>query len=451
MLVLGIDTSTRYASIALVKNGNLLSEYTWECTQNHSVSVIPALKDLLEKTGVNVNDIKGIGVATGPGTFNGLRVSLSIAKSLAFSLGIPIVGIPTLEALACIYALPGIIVAPIIKSSRDMLAIAFYKTDANSITELKAPFLTTIEGLVKTVKRKTIFCGDLDNNIKELLSNRLGSKAIFPLCQQLPTCSTVIARKAAIMIKAGQVDDVHTLEPFYLKKPHITKPKNKKAKNATSALPSKAVLWDMDGVIVDSASYHLRSWQEAFKPHGITFQEDYFWQTFGMHNHEIVSGLNLGFNDDEIQTVIKTKEEIFRQIISQGIEPLPGAVDLIIALKKRRISMAIASSAPLENIICILNTLGIRQFFRALVGEEDVSRGKPDPEVFLKAAEKVRVKPEKCIVIEDAVAGVSAAKKAHMACVAVTNTNSADSLKEADLVISSLECINTEDLLGLVE
>jgi HAD superfamily hydrolase (TIGR01509 family) len=113
--------------------------------------------------------------------------------------------------------------------------------------------------------------------------------------------------------------------------------------------------------------------------------------------------------------------------------------------------MAIASSAPQDNIRCILKALGIRQYFRVLVGEEDITRGKPDPEVFLTAARKLGVDPGKCLVIEDALQGVSAAKQARMACLAVATSNPAVTLQEADFVVESLACINTDELLGLIK
>jgi tRNA threonylcarbamoyl adenosine modification protein YeaZ len=451
VLVLGIDTSGRYAGLALVKGEHLLAENSWECRQSHSVTLMPALEELLAKTGLRARDLEGIGVATGPGSFNGLRVGMSIAKGLAYSLDIPICAVPTLEAIALRYAVPGMIIAPVIKSGPTLLATAFYKTDNKALIEIKAPFLAKIEDIAKAAKRKTLFCGDVDPGTQEALTSFIGSKAAFPLFREFPVYSTVIALRAADKIHAGETGNVQTLEPFYLKKPHITKPKNKAALTRTSPRPSKAVIWDMDGVIVNSASYHLRSWQEAFRPTGITFEDGYFWKTFGVSNADIVTGLNLSLNQNEIQALIKTKESIFRQMVSQGIEPLPGAIDLIIELKKRKISMAIASSAPLANIKCTLNTLGIRQYFRAVIGEEDVTRGKPDPEVFLKAAEKLGVMPQKCVVVEDALQGIRAAKRAGMACIAVAGTYPAEALKEAELVISSLADIDTEELLGLIK
>ncbi|MDD5605492.1 MAG: tRNA (adenosine(37)-N6)-threonylcarbamoyltransferase complex dimerization subunit type 1 TsaB [Dehalococcoidales bacterium] len=451
MLILGIDTSTRYASLALVEDGRILGEYTWECRHNHSVELIPALENLLVKTGLQIKDIGAIGVAIGPGSFNGLRVGLSVAKGIAFSLNIPIVGISSLEAIAFSQAQPGMLIAPIIKAGQGILSTAFFMLEDNELSCVKEPFLAKIEDVPELLEHKTILCGDIDDNTRQILEGRVGSRIVFPIERSTQAYGTNIAILANARLKASQPDNVHTLEPFYLKKPHITDPKNKSRGSASTHISSKAVIWDLDGVIVDSADYHLHAWQEAAKPLGIVFPADYFWKTFGTSNNSIVAGLNLKLAPDEIKTMISTKESLFRQMITEGIKPLPGAIDLIIGLKKRKISMAIASSAPLDNIRCILNTLGIRQYFRALVGEDDVSQGKPDPEVFLKAAEKLGVSPDKCVVVEDAIQGVKAAKKARMACLAVAGTDSADSLKEADLVVMSLACINTDELLGLIK
>ncbi|MCK9526801.1 MAG: tRNA (adenosine(37)-N6)-threonylcarbamoyltransferase complex dimerization subunit type 1 TsaB [Dehalococcoidales bacterium] len=451
MLVLGIDTSTRYTSLALVDNMILRAENTWECRHNHSVELLPALDLLLSKAGLQIGDIQGIGAAIGPGGFNGLRVGLSIAKGIAYSLNVPIAGISSLEAIACQHATPDAFIVPVIQSGQDVLSSAFYKSITGRLELIKEPFLIKAEDLINAVPQNAIICGDMDQALKQVLAKGPGGKVVLPFCQDLPAYSTEVALLASERFKSCQVDDVHTLEPFYLKKPHITKPKNKVPIASSASIPSRAVIWDMDGVIVDSAEHHLQAWKEAFKPLAVDFEEEYFRHTFGTSNDSIVAGMNLNLSPEQAKAVISAKETLFRQMVSAGIEPLPGAIDLIIGLKKRKISMAIASSAPQDNIRCILKALGIRQYFRVLVGEEDITRGKPDPEVFLTAARKLGVDPGKCLVIEDALQGVSAAKQARMACLAVATSNPAVTLQEADFVVESLACINTDELLGLIK
>ena len=125
---------------------------------------------------------------------------------------------------------------------------------------------------------------------------------------------------------------------------------------------------------------------------------------------------------------------------------MPGAIELIRLLKEHGVKLAIASSAPLENIQLVLSGLGIDDCFDTIVWGREVTEGKPSPQVFLLAARKLGVQPQECVVVEDAVAGVAAAKKAGMKCVAVTNTHHEVSLREADLIVDTLEVVGVNDL-----
>jgi len=214
---------------------------------------------------------------------------------------------------------------------------------------------------------------------------------------------------------------------------------------------SKAVIWDMDGVIADTALYHFKAWQEVFQKRGVNFTEEDFRRNFGQRNDTIIRNvLGEGLSPSEIDTIAGEKEENFRQKVSQHIKPLPGAIELIKSLKERVFSMALASSAPMENIRLIIGSLDINNCFHAIVSGKEVKEGKPSPQGFLLAAKKLGVAPENCIVIEDAVAGVTAAKRAGMHCLAVTNTHPRVSLKEADLIVDTLEAVSVSDLEGLL-
>lgn len=214
---------------------------------------------------------------------------------------------------------------------------------------------------------------------------------------------------------------------------------------------SKAVIWDMDGVIADTALYHFKAWQEVFQKRGVNFTEEDFRRNFGQRNDTIIRNvLGEGLSPSEIDTIAGEKEENFRQKVSQHIKPLPGAIELIKSLKERVFSMALASSAPMENIRLIIGSLDINNCFHAIVSGREVKEGKPSPQGFLLAAKKLGVAPENCIVIEDAVAGVTAAKRAGMHCLAVTNTHPRVSLKEADLIVDTLEAVSASDLEGLL-
>lgn len=214
---------------------------------------------------------------------------------------------------------------------------------------------------------------------------------------------------------------------------------------------AKAVIWDMDGVIADTALYHFEAWQEVFQKRGVSFTEDDFRRNFGQRNDTIIRNvLGAGLPPSEIDIIAGEKEENFRQRVRQKIEPLPGAIELIKSVKEYDCSMALASSAPIENIRLIIRSLDINNYFHAIVSGKEVKEGKPSPQGFLLAAEKLGVAPENCIVVEDAVAGVTAAKRAGMHCLAVTNTHPRVSLKEADLIVDTLEAVSVSDLEKLI-
>ncbi len=215
---------------------------------------------------------------------------------------------------------------------------------------------------------------------------------------------------------------------------------------------SKAVIWDMDGVIADTAPYHLKAWQEVFQKRGVNFTEEDFRHDFGQRNDTIIKNtLGEEISQNEIDAIADEKEESFRQRIGPNLKPLPGVIGLMTSLRKHGFKMALASSAPMENIQLIIKTLGIDNCFQSIVKGRDVTEGKPSPQIFLLAARKLGVESENCIVIEDAIAGVTAAKRAGMYCLAVTNTHPRPSLAEADLIVDTLEAVSAKDLLGLLK
>ncbi len=215
--------------------------------------------------------------------------------------------------------------------------------------------------------------------------------------------------------------------------------------------PSFALLWDMDGVIVDSGPYHLWAWQETFARRGSRFTEADFWHTFGQRNDNIIT-THLGpLSADQIQEIAEEKERRYRARIAQeGIAPLPGAVETIRRLHRRGVPQAIVSSAPPENIRVVLEALGLAGLLAVTVSGEEVRRGKPDPESFLLAARRLGRPPQRCIVVEDAPAGIEAARRAGMPCLALSTTHPPEELAAADRVLPSLENLPDnlwEDLL----
>ncbi len=206
----------------------------------------------------------------------------------------------------------------------------------------------------------------------------------------------------------------------------------------------------MDGVIADTALYHLKAWQEVFRERGVNFTEEDFRYTFGQRNDNIIkSTLGEEISQHEIDAIANEKEESFRHRIKQKLKPLPGVIELMTSLKERGFQMALASSAPIENIRLVIKTLGINDCFQTIICDRDVIEGKPSPQVFLLAAERLGGEPRDCIVIEDAIAGVTAAKRAGMYCLAVTGTHPRHSLTEADLVVNTLGALSAKDVEGL--
>lgn len=202
-----------------------------------------------------------------------------------------------------------------------------------------------------------------------------------------------------------------------------------------------AAIFDMDGVLVDTYHAHYRSWLAMAEPEGLRFSEAQFAPTFGRTSREIIAHFWGGgrFNDAELAALDAKKEAAFREIIEADFPAMPHAAELLEQLHESGFALAVGSSGPPENVDLVLDRLGARARFDAVVTGMDVTRGKPDPQVFLIAAERLGMPPAGCAVIEDAPSGVAAANAAGMASVGLVSTGrTAEGLAEADLVIRSL-------------
>lgn len=207
----------------------------------------------------------------------------------------------------------------------------------------------------------------------------------------------------------------------------------------------------MDGTIVDSAPYHRLSWREIFAQRGIEFTEDDFMFAFGRRNEEIIRKIvSPDISQQELDIISDEKEKIFRSYIKNKIRALPGVVELIKSLSEANFQLAIVSSTPMENVQLITETLDIKKYFSLLISGKEVTEGKPSPQGFLLAAKKLGVEPQNCIVMEDAEAGVRAAKRGGMHCIAITNTCPGEDLAEADIVVDSLEKIDVQVIEELI-
>lgn len=214
----------------------------------------------------------------------------------------------------------------------------------------------------------------------------------------------------------------------------------------------KAVIFDLDGVLVDTGKFHRQSWYDLAEKEGFRMTDEFFYETFGMQNNQILPRLaRRPLTADEIDRLSDWKEQRYRDLAAGGLRPLEGVPDLIKNLKENGFLLAVGSSTPRKNIDFIIEQLHLADVFDAEVSSEDVTRGKPAPDTFLKAAEKLDVPTRRCAVVEDAVAGIQSAKAAGMAVVAVTTTRKRSVLTQADMVVDSLAELSAADFAGLLE
>lgn len=210
-----------------------------------------------------------------------------------------------------------------------------------------------------------------------------------------------------------------------------------------------AVLWDLDGTLVDSEEYHWRSWKETLDREGVHITYQDFLASFGQRNDAIIPRwLGEDAHVEDIERIGDAKESLYREFVRlEGLAPLPGAAEWVERLHLQGWRQAIASSAPRANVDAVLDALGLRRWFQATVSAEDVTAGKPDPQVFLVAASRVGAAPDSCIVVEDARAGIEAARLAGMKSIAVGRNASA---LDASLKVETLSSLPNDAFLALV-
>ena len=224
---LAIDTSTDTASLSLVQDGQVLAELTWRCGQNHSTQLLPHLSHLLNQADLSLQSVSGIIVAKGPGSYNGLRVGISTAKGLAFSLGIPLVGISTLEAEAYQHADRGLPVCPVFNAGRGEITTARYQKKGNKWCQLTAEHITTIDALCSQINSKPVFCVEFVPSIAAQLRKELKQKAVILSPAAGLRRASFLAELGLKRFEAGDYDNPVTLQPLYLRSPSITQPKHR--------------------------------------------------------------------------------------------------------------------------------------------------------------------------------------------------------------------------------
>jgi beta-phosphoglucomutase family hydrolase len=212
-----------------------------------------------------------------------------------------------------------------------------------------------------------------------------------------------------------------------------------------------SVIFDMDGVLVDSSEAHFQAWHRLGQREGKPFTRELFQLTFGMHNQQIVPmWMEQEVAQSEIDRLADWKETAYRELVVELMRPIPGVMDLIVALHAQSVTIAVGSSGPLPNIQLVLKQLGMTEYFTALSTGEDVTHGKPDPEVFLVAARRLGRDPQRCVVLEDAPQGVEAARRAGMAVLGITSSRPAEDLP-ADRVVETFAGLRPADLRALLQ
>ena len=216
-LELSIDTSTRYASVALSRAGELVAQFAWRSERNHSVELAPALRQLMERTRATIADVEAVFVARGPGGFSALRVGISLSKSLASARAVPLVGVPTLDIEARPYLGTGLPVCAAIEAGKAKVYAARYGAAGASAGGSGADYAVySYEDLVRLVTERTLFCGEGTSAVAELLRSSLGRDAVIADSPPPTRNPSVLAELGHRRLRSGETDDPESLQPLYM-------------------------------------------------------------------------------------------------------------------------------------------------------------------------------------------------------------------------------------------
>ena len=211
----------------------------------------------------------------------------------------------------------------------------------------------------------------------------------------------------------------------------------------------KAVVFDMDGVIAETENMHIEAEKQTMLKYGIKISEDelhlYTGTTAKVMFTDLIKKYKLKTTFEQI---FSEKEKILDNMLEEGVKPTKGVINLLLQLKKRKIKLAVASSSHRKMIEQVLKKVRIIDLFDSIIGAEDIDRSKPDPQIFLMSAKRLKVRPEECWVVEDSKFGVEAAKRAEMKCLGYVNPSSGrQDLSKADLIIDDFRKIDVDRLV----
>lgn len=220
--LLAIDTCTRLASLALAQQEQVRVELTWAAGQQHTAQLAPRIAYLLAQNSLKPRDLEAVVVAVGPGSFNGVRAGMALAKALAFALGIPLVGVSALEVQAYAYASTGLPICPLQDAGRGELAVALYRSFYRRWRQLRPEGIVSWEELQDLIRQPTIICGDLYPHLAPELRRRLGQKAILAPFSASPRRAGHLAELGWRLLKKGQLPHPDLVQPLYLRRPAVT-------------------------------------------------------------------------------------------------------------------------------------------------------------------------------------------------------------------------------------
>ena len=225
-MILAIDTSTRSASVALARAEGLVAEYTWQAGKDHTRHLMPVIRAVLHENGAAAADLAAIAIATGPGSFNGLRVGMATAKGLAYGLGLPVVAATTLEVEAYQHAAAPWPICAVHDAGRGELAWGvFHRSPDGEWRRLTAERITTPEALAKAIKRRTLLCGEVPASCLAALQAGSGNRFVIAGAAASLRRAGFLAELGQRRLEAGQTEDLYTLQPLYLRRPAITQRK----------------------------------------------------------------------------------------------------------------------------------------------------------------------------------------------------------------------------------
>lgn len=214
---------------------------------------------------------------------------------------------------------------------------------------------------------------------------------------------------------------------------------------------NRAFIFDMDGTLVDNMRFHTEAWGKMLAENNIEMNaHDFLVKTAGKTNREILPAVFGEISDEKIEELGERKESLYRETFLEHRQAVDGAVEFLENAQRLKIKMAVATAAPNGNVEFILDGLDLRKYFHAVVTAADVKEGKPNPEIFLKSAEKLNVAPNNCIVFEDAIGGFEAAHRAGMKSIGITTVNPAEEILKLNSVVEAhadFTSLNPQELI----